>query len=97
MIPVPNTAPENKDQLVKLLTYHVIAGKVSSQELVKMIKAGAGKAELKTVEGGTLTATLQGGKAILTDEKGGMAAVTIADVNQSNGVIHVVDSVLLPN
>jgi uncharacterized surface protein with fasciclin (FAS1) repeats len=89
--------PENKDQLVKVLTYHVVAGKVSSKDLVKMIKKGRGKAELKTVEGGTLTATLQGGKVMLTDEKGGMATVTIADVYQSNGVIHVVDSVLLPN
>jgi uncharacterized surface protein with fasciclin (FAS1) repeats len=62
-----------------------------------MIRKGRGKAELKTVEGGTLTATLQGGKVMLTDEKGGMATVTIADVYQSNGVIHVVDSVLLPN
>lgn len=89
--------PENKDQLDKVLTYHVVAGKVSSLDLIKMIKRGNGKAELKTVEGGTLTATLQGGKVMLTDEKGGMATVTIADVNQSNGVIHVVDSVLLPN
>jgi uncharacterized surface protein with fasciclin (FAS1) repeats len=89
--------PENKDQLVKVLTYHVVAGKVSSKDLVRMIRKGRGKAELKTVEGGTLTATLQGGKVMLTDEKGGMATVTIADVYQSNGVIHVVDSVLLPN
>jgi uncharacterized surface protein with fasciclin (FAS1) repeats len=89
--------PENKDQLVKVLTYHVVAGKVSSQDLVKMIKKGGGKAELKTVEGGTLTASIQGGKVLLTDEKGGMSTVTIADVYQSNGVIHVVDSVLLPN
>jgi uncharacterized surface protein with fasciclin (FAS1) repeats len=89
--------PENKDQLVKVLTYHVVAGKVSSTDLVKMIKKGHGKAELKTVEGGTLTATLTGGKVMLTDEKGGMSTVTIADVYQSNGVIHVVDSVLLPN
>jgi uncharacterized surface protein with fasciclin (FAS1) repeats len=89
--------PENKDQLVKVLTYHVVAGKVTSADLVKMIKKGHGKAELKTVEGGTLTATLVGGKVMLTDEKGGMATVTIADVYQSNGVIHVVDSVLLPN
>jgi len=89
--------PENKDQLVKVLTYHVVAGKVSSRELAKMIKAGGGKAELKTVEGGTLTATAKGGKILLTDEKGGKAVVTIADVYQSNGVIHVVDSVLLPN
>jgi len=89
--------PENKDQLVKVLTYHVVSGKVSSKDLVKMIKKGGGKAELKTVSGGTLTASLQMGKVILTDEKGGMATVTIADVYQSNGVIHVIDSVLLPN
>jgi len=89
--------PENKDTLTKVLTYHVVAGKVSAKELVKMIKAGGGKAELKTVSGGSLTATTKGGKVMLTDEKGGMATVTIADVFQSNGVIHVVDSVLLPN
>lgn len=89
--------PENKDQLSKVLTYHVVAGKVSSKDLVKLIKAGGGKAELKTVEGGKLTAMMQGGKVMLTDEKGGMSTVTIADVYQSNGVIHVVDSVLLPN
>ena len=89
--------PENKDQQVKVLTYHVVAGKVSSKDLVKMIKKGGGKAELKTVSGGTLTASLQMGKVILTDEKGGMATVTIADVYQSNGAIQVIDSVLLPN
>jgi uncharacterized surface protein with fasciclin (FAS1) repeats len=89
--------PENKDQLVKILTYHVVAGKVSSKDLMKLIKAGGGKAELKTVSGGTLTATSKGGKIMLTDEKGGMATVTIANVYQSNGVIHVIDSVLLPN
>jgi uncharacterized surface protein with fasciclin (FAS1) repeats len=89
--------PENKDQLVKILTYHVVAGNVTSKDLLKMIKAGGGKAELKTVSGGTLTATTMGGKIMLTDEKGGMATVTIANVYQSNGVIHVVDSVLLPN
>jgi uncharacterized surface protein with fasciclin (FAS1) repeats len=89
--------PENKDQLTKILTYHVVAGKVSSKDLVKMIKAGGGKAVLKTVSGGSLTATIKGGKVMLTDEKGGMATVTIADVYQSNGVIHVIDSVLLPN
>ncbi len=89
--------PENKAMLTKVLTYHVVAGKVSSKDLVKLIKAGGGKAELKTVEGGTITATLQDGKVMLTDEKGGMATVTIADVYQSNGVIHVVDSVLMPN
>jgi uncharacterized surface protein with fasciclin (FAS1) repeats len=89
--------PENKDQLVKILTYHVVAGKVGSKELIKMIKKGGGKAVLKTVEGGALTASLQMGHVILTDEKGGAATVTIADVYQSNGVIHVIDSVLLPN
>jgi uncharacterized surface protein with fasciclin (FAS1) repeats len=89
--------PENKDQLVKILTYHVVAGKVSSKELVKLIKSGGGKAMLKTVAGGTLTASLQGSKVVLTDEKGGTATVTIADVYQSNGIIHVVDAVLLPN
>ncbi|HEX3893651.1 MAG TPA: fasciclin domain-containing protein [Terracidiphilus sp.] len=89
--------PENKNQLTKVLTYHVVAGKVSAHELIDMIKKGNGKAELKTVEGGMLTATIQGGKVVLTDEKGGSSTVTIADVFQSNGVIHVVDSVLLPN
>jgi len=89
--------PENKDQLVKVLTYHVVAGKVSSSDLVKMIKDGGGKAELTTVEGGKITASISDGKVILADEKGGSATVTIADVFQSNGVIHVVDSVLLPN
>lgn len=89
--------PENKDQLTKVLTYHVVAGKVSSSDLVKQIKAGGGKAELKTVSGGTLTASMQGKKVMLTDEKGDVSTVTIADVFQSNGVIHVVDTVLLPN
>lgn len=89
--------PDNKGQLVKILTYHVVAGKVSSKDLIKMIKKGGGKAELKTVSGGTLTASLNMGKVVLTDEKGGTAMVTIADVYQSNGVIHVIDSVLLPN
>lgn len=89
--------PENKAELVKILTYHVVPGRITSHELIKMIKKGHGKAELKTVEGGTLTATLQDGKVMLTDEKGGMATVTIANVYQSNGVIHVIDSVLMPN
>lgn len=89
--------PENKEQLKKILTYHVVAGKVTAKDLMKMIKAGGGKAELKTVEGGTITATMGGGKVMLTDEKGGMAAVTIADVYQSNGIIHVIDTVLMPN
>ena len=89
--------PENKDQLTKILTYHVVPGKVSSKELVKMIKKGGGTASLKTVQGGTLTAKLSGSSVTLTDEKGGVATVTTADVNQSNGVIHVIDTVLMPN
>jgi uncharacterized surface protein with fasciclin (FAS1) repeats len=89
--------PENKDTLVKILTYHVVAGKVSAKELEKMIKKGGGKATLKTVQGEDLTATVSGDKIVLTDAKGGMATVTIADVFQSNGVIHVIDTVLMPN
>ncbi len=89
--------PENKDQLVKILTYHVVAGKVTAADLKKMIKDGNGQASLKTVSGGTLTAMMQGKSIVLKDEKGGTATVTIANVMQSNGVIHVVDSVLLPN
>ncbi|MBX6359725.1 MAG: fasciclin domain-containing protein [Acidobacterium ailaaui] len=89
--------PENKDQLTKVLTYHVVPGKINSAELKKMIKAGHGTAELKTVNGETLKAMMQGGHIVLQDEKGGTATVTIPDVYQSNGVIHVVDAVLLPN
>lgn len=89
--------PENKDQLVKVLTYHVVAGRLSSKDLLKQIKEGGGKAQLKTVAGGMLTASVMGGKIMLTDEKGGMATVTIANVYQSNGVIHVIDAVLMPN
>ena len=90
--------PENKATLTKILTYHVVAGRVSSHELLKKIKEGKGSAELTTVEGGKLTATVVDGKHIqLKDEKGGTSMVTIADVFQSNGVIHVVDTVLMPN
>lgn len=89
--------PENKENLDKILTYHVVPGKVSSKQLVAMIKEGGGKTELKTVQGETLTATLSGGNVVLTDAKGGMATVTTADVFQSNGVIHVIDNVLMPN
>jgi uncharacterized surface protein with fasciclin (FAS1) repeats len=88
--------PENKDQLTAVLTYHVVAGHVGAGDLVRMIKAGGGKAELKTVQGETLVASTAGGKVLITDAKGRAAHVTIADVEQSNGVIHVVDSVLLP-
>jgi uncharacterized surface protein with fasciclin (FAS1) repeats len=89
--------PENKAMLTKILTYHVLAGKFDSKAIAKQIKAGGGKAQFKTVSGGTLWGWMEGNKLILKDEKGGMSTVTIADVYQSNGVIHVVDSVLLPN
>lgn len=89
--------PENKDMLTKILTYHVVAGKLSASDLRKEIKAGNGEASLKTVSGGTLIATMQGDHIVLKDEKGDMSTVTISNVNQSNGVIHVVDTVLLPN
>jgi uncharacterized surface protein with fasciclin (FAS1) repeats len=89
--------PENKDQLVKILTYHVVAGRLTTKDLRRQIKMGGGKAMLKAVSGGLLTATMPGGKIVLTDEKGGSATIAIADVIQSNGVIQVVDRVLLPN
>jgi uncharacterized surface protein with fasciclin (FAS1) repeats len=88
--------PENKPTLTKVLTYHVVSGRVDGAALMKAIMAGGGKATLTTVSGGTLTATASGGMIMITDEMGGMAHVTIADVMQSNGVIHVVDKVLLP-
>ena len=89
--------PENKDTLVKILTYHVVPGRLSSKDIKKMIKDGKGKATLKTVQGEDLTASLVDGKIVLTDAKGGTSTVTIADVFQSNGVIDVVDTVLMPN
>jgi len=88
--------PENKKMLQTILTYHVVAGKMSAADIDKAIMMGHGKATMKTVSGGTLSAWKKGKKLYITDEKGGMSAVTIADVNQSNGVIHVVDAVLLP-
>ena len=88
--------PENKPALTKVLTYHVVSGKMDSAALAKAIDAGGGKATLTEVSGGTLTATRSGSTIMLTDESGGMAHVTIADVAQSNGMIHVVDKVLLP-
>ena len=87
---------ENKAMLAGILTYHVVAGKVSAADLIKLIKAGNGSATLTTVAGGKLVASLKGKKVALKDEKGGVAYVTIADVNQSNGVIHVINHVLLP-
>jgi uncharacterized surface protein with fasciclin (FAS1) repeats len=88
--------PESKSALTKVLTYHVVAGKMDAAAISKAITAGGGKATLKTVSGGTLTATASGGGVMVMDESGGSANVTIADVMQSNGVIHVVDKVLLP-
>ncbi len=88
--------PENKGALTGVLTYHVVAGKMDAAALTKAIAAGGGKATLKTVAGGNLTAMAANGGVTVTDEKGGSAKVTIADVYQSNGVIHVVDKVLLP-
>lgn len=89
--------PENKAMLTKVLTYHVVAGNMDSKKIASAIKKGKGMATFKTVAGGTLTAMMSGSSLILTDEKGGKSTVTIADVKQKNGVIHVVDSVLLPN
>ena len=88
--------PESKPALTKVLTYHVVSGTMDAATIGKAIMAGGGKATMKTVSGGTLTATSAGGKVMVMDESGGTANVTIADVTQSNGVIHVVDKVLLP-
>jgi uncharacterized surface protein with fasciclin (FAS1) repeats len=88
---------ENKPALTKVLTYHVVAGKLSSMDLKKQIEAGNGTATLKTVSGGTLWASMKGNEVMLKDEKGGWSKVTQANVFQSNGVIHVVDTVVLPN
>jgi uncharacterized surface protein with fasciclin (FAS1) repeats len=88
--------PENKDTLTKILTYHVVSGRMTSKDIAAAIKAGGGKATLTTVQGEPLTATMKMGKLVLTDAKGGMSTVTIKDVIQSNGVIHVIDTVLMP-
>jgi uncharacterized surface protein with fasciclin (FAS1) repeats len=89
--------PENHDTLVKILTYHVVPGRISAKDIAAGIKAGGGKYQMKTVQGGTLTATMSGKKIMLTDEKGGMATVTTSNVYQSNGVIDVIDTVLMPS
>lgn len=88
--------PENKMMLTTVLTYHVVPGKISSMDLMKMIKDNNGKATLKTVQGENLYVTMKGKNLVVWDENGGMAMITIADVNQSNGVIHVIDTVLMP-
>ncbi len=88
--------PENKPALTKVLTYHVVPGRLDAAALKRQIAAGGGKAMLATAAGGMLTATASGDTIMVSDASGGMAHVTIADVTQSNGVIHVVDKVLLP-
>jgi uncharacterized surface protein with fasciclin (FAS1) repeats len=89
--------PAAKPMLTKVLTYHVVPGRIDAAALGRQIMAGNGRATLTTASGGTLVATMRGPDIVLTDAKGGMARVTTADVYQSNGVIHVVDKVLLPN
>jgi uncharacterized surface protein with fasciclin (FAS1) repeats len=88
--------PENKATLAKVLTYHVVPGRVDAASLARMIAAGGGRATLKTASGGNLYATANGSHIMITDQKGDVATVTIANVYQSNGVIHVVDKVMLP-
>jgi len=88
--------PENKDQLSKILTYHVVSGNLDAAAVVAAIKGGNGKAVLTTVSGGKLTGSMDNGKVKLTDETGNSAFVTAADLKGTNGVVHVVDGVLLP-
>jgi uncharacterized surface protein with fasciclin (FAS1) repeats len=88
--------PANKPALTSVLTYHVVAGKINAADIAKLIKAGNGTAVLTTVAGGKIMLSMEGGKLAIKDEKGRKAYVTIKDVNQSNGVIHVIDHVLLP-
>ena len=88
--------PENKQVLTNVLTYHVIAGRFSAADLMAKIKAGKGTAELQTVSGGKIWISMKGNTIAIKDENGGWSFVTIKDVNQSNGVIHVVDHVILP-
>jgi uncharacterized surface protein with fasciclin (FAS1) repeats len=88
--------PENKTALQGVLTYHVVPGRLNAKDLQSWVKKGGGSAELKTVQGGKLWIMEKNGEWWLKDENGGTAKITIADVNQSNGVIHVIDSVVLP-
>jgi uncharacterized surface protein with fasciclin (FAS1) repeats len=88
--------PENKGTLTAVLTYHVVAGKFTAADVVGAIKAGGGKAELTTVQGGKLTASMMGNLVMLRDAKGGMSHVRTADLNTSNGIIHVIDTVVMP-
>ncbi|OWK29014.1 fasciclin domain-containing protein [Sphingomonas mucosissima] len=88
--------PANKQQLTSVLTYHVVAGRVTAADLARQITAGGGTATLTTVQGAQLKASLSGSNVILTDAAGGTATVTTADVPQSNGVVHVINKVLMP-
>lgn len=88
--------PENKALLTSILTYHVVAGNIDAAAVVAAIKAGNGKASLQTVSGNKLVASIENGKVILTDEKGGKATVTATDLKGSNGVIHVIDTIVMP-
>jgi uncharacterized surface protein with fasciclin (FAS1) repeats len=88
--------PENKGTLTSILTYHVVPGRMTSGAIAAKIRAGKGKATFKTVQGEALTGRMSGKTLVLTDSKGGTSRVTVADVMQSNGVIHVIDSVLMP-
>ncbi len=88
--------PENKEMLTKILTYHVLAGKYNAKEIWAAVKAGNGMSRMKTVQGEELTFWTKGKNLYVKDAKGNSAKVTIADVNQSNGVIHVIDTVLMP-
>jgi uncharacterized surface protein with fasciclin (FAS1) repeats len=89
--------PANRAMLTKVLTYHVVAGRVMAADVIALIQAGGGSAAITTVSGDTLTASLRDGSVILTDENGGVATVAVPDVATSNGVIHVTDAVSVPN
>ncbi|WP_415837133.1 fasciclin domain-containing protein [Sphingomonas sp. IC4-52] len=89
--------PANKAQLSSVLTYHVVAGKVTAADLARQIRAGGGIATLTTVQGAKLKASMSGSNVMITDAAGGSATVTTADVPQSNGVVHVINKVLLPS
>jgi uncharacterized surface protein with fasciclin (FAS1) repeats len=88
--------PENKGTLTAILTYHVVAGKLTAKDVADAIKKGNGKAQLKTVQGATLVASMKGSSVVVTDVKGNQATITAVDLNSSNGVIHVIDAVLMP-
>ncbi len=88
--------PENKDQLTKILTYHVVSGNIDAAGVMEAIKSGNGKAVLTTLSGGELTASIDNGKVKLTDESGNSAFVTATDLKGSNGIVHVIDGVVLP-